>query len=214
MVPSAGPAGFLDTPRCGAWPGCPTAAPGEGAATVGNGVAVLEAVPAALAAFLAHPDQPCDAIQVGGTPTRSRRWSALAGARCVELRCRRRGCGGWSSPGVAAAARLAQTAGRAGQPPAPGDQCQATCRGPHGPGPPWPPTRFPITTTPRSALLSEPRPHTPWPIRSVDICGRRSGAMARQLYAEGPVLCGSRYRADALIAACAGGPARARPRTA
>jgi poly(ADP-ribose) glycohydrolase ARH3 len=37
-------------------------APGDVAAA-GNGVAALEAVPAALAAFLAHPDQSGDAIR-------------------------------------------------------------------------------------------------------------------------------------------------------
>ena len=65
----------------------PAAAPGTVAAAVGNGVAALEAVPAALAAFLAHPDQPADAIrfarQVGGdTDTIAAMTGALAGARC------------------------------------------------------------------------------------------------------------------------------------
>jgi poly(ADP-ribose) glycohydrolase ARH3 len=65
----------------------PAAAPGEVAATVGNGVQALEAVPAALAAFLAHPDQPGDAIgfavRVGGdTDTIAAMTGALAGARC------------------------------------------------------------------------------------------------------------------------------------
>jgi hypothetical protein len=36
----------------------PAAAPGDVAAAVGLGVAALEAVPAALAAFLAHLDRP------------------------------------------------------------------------------------------------------------------------------------------------------------
>jgi len=57
------------------------------AGEVGNGVTALEAVPAALAAFLAHPDRPGQAIRYaitigGATGTIAAMAGALAGARC------------------------------------------------------------------------------------------------------------------------------------
>lgn len=63
------------------------ATPEDVAAAVGNGVEALAAVPAALAAFLAHPDRPEDsitfAIRIGGdTDTIAAMAGALAGARC------------------------------------------------------------------------------------------------------------------------------------
>ena len=99
----------------------PAAAPGTVAAAVGNGVAALEAVPAALAAFLAHPDQPADAIrfaiQVGGdTDTIAAMTGALAGARCGASALPRPWLRRLEFAGrlVAAADRLAQTTGRPG----------------------------------------------------------------------------------------------------
>jgi len=61
--------------------------PNNVAAAVGNGVEALQAVPAALAAFFAHPDRPRAAIQFaiqlgGDTDTIAAMTGALAGARC------------------------------------------------------------------------------------------------------------------------------------
>jgi poly(ADP-ribose) glycohydrolase ARH3 len=61
--------------------------PAEVASCVGNGVEALEAVPAALAAFLAHPGDPSHAIRfaiaIGGdTDTIAAMAGALAGAHC------------------------------------------------------------------------------------------------------------------------------------
>lgn len=99
----------------------PDAPPGAVAAAVGNGVHALEAVPAALAAFMAHPDEPGAAIQfairVGGdTDTIAAMTGALAGARCGVSALplpwlRRLEFAGRLS---AAADRLAQVAGRHG----------------------------------------------------------------------------------------------------
>lgn len=63
------------------------ATPEQVAAAVGNDVEAVAAVPAALAAFLAHPDRPEDAImfavRIGGdTDTIAAMAGALAGARC------------------------------------------------------------------------------------------------------------------------------------
>ncbi len=65
----------------------PDTVPKDVAATVGNGVEAVQAVPAALAAFFAQPDQPRDAIQFaiqlgGDTDTIAAMTGALAGARC------------------------------------------------------------------------------------------------------------------------------------
>jgi len=101
------------------------AAPGEVAAAVGHGVAALEAVPAALAAFLAHPDRPAEAIrfaiQVGGdTDTIAAMTGALAGARCGASALPPAWLHRLEFAGrlIAAADRLAGTAGRPGGPAA------------------------------------------------------------------------------------------------
>ncbi|ROO63135.1 poly(ADP-ribose) glycohydrolase ARH3 [Micromonospora sp. Llam0] len=65
------------------------ATPGQIAEAVGNGVAAVESVPAALAVFLADPQRPHDvvrsAIQVGGdTDTIAAMAAAMCGARCGE----------------------------------------------------------------------------------------------------------------------------------
>jgi poly(ADP-ribose) glycohydrolase ARH3 len=99
----------------------PATAPGTVATAVGNGVHALEAVPAALAAFLAHPDQPADAIrfaiQVGGdTDTIAAMTGALAGARCGASALPRRWLQRLEFAGqlVAAADPLVETTGRPG----------------------------------------------------------------------------------------------------
>jgi poly(ADP-ribose) glycohydrolase ARH3 len=65
------------------------AAPEEIATAVGHGITALEAVPAALAAFLRHPEEPAEAItfavRIGGdTDTIAAMAGAIAGARCGE----------------------------------------------------------------------------------------------------------------------------------
>jgi poly(ADP-ribose) glycohydrolase ARH3 len=99
----------------------PDAAPGAVAAAVGNGVAAVEAVPAALAAFLAHPDRPADAIgfaiRVGGdTDTIAAMTGALAGARCGASALPRPWLRRLEFAGqlAAAADRLAEMTGRPG----------------------------------------------------------------------------------------------------
>lgn len=66
-----------------------TATPGEAAQRIGNNSTAMAAVPAALAAFLRHPDDPAATIRfavlIGGdTDTIATMAGALAGARCGE----------------------------------------------------------------------------------------------------------------------------------
>lgn len=63
--------------------------PGRAARSLGNGIAALESVPAAILAFLRHPDDPTAviefAIRLGGdTDTIAAMAGAIAGARCGE----------------------------------------------------------------------------------------------------------------------------------
>lgn len=70
--------------------------PGRAARALGHGVAALESVPAAILAFLRHPDDPAAAIEFairlgGDTDTIAAMAGAIAGARCGESALR----GGW-----------------------------------------------------------------------------------------------------------------------